>query len=219
MESQSSFSPYFRIAGLIAIAAALIGVVADICLLYSANGGYETGDFAFMGDVSWNSLLWGHYLGVLVIPFEACGIWLVYEGLKPAGKKFSLAALVLGLWIMFPGVSFHGATYGMRIPADQPSDQAAEWVEVLRPFLEPLGAIFAVGFFTLILMFSWKVWQGKSLFKKQILLFSPLLTYPLWVGAYFAIPSLGNYLLPAGFNLSMAIFFAAMLLLRLPSKT
>jgi len=213
MDKAPSSAKWFRLAGLIAILAALTGVVADTCLLYSAEGGYETGDFAFMGDISWSRLQWGHYLGILVIPFEALGILLVYRGLQPAGHKIALGALFLGIWIMFPGVAFHGACYALRIPADMGGGAGTELMEILKTFVNPLGAVFAVGFFVLIAVFAVKVWQGKSLFPRQVLLFSPLLTYPLWILSYFAFPPLGNFLLPAGFNLSMAIFFAAMILL------
>ena len=213
MEISPPSANWFRLAGLIAILAALAGVVADTCLLYSAEGGYESGDFAFMQDISWPRLLWGHYLGILIIPFEATGILLVYRGLQPAGSKVAFGSLLLGIWIIFPGVAFHGACYALRIPGELGGESGLELMETLKAFIEPLGAIFAIGFFVLMLLFSWKVWQGKSLFSRRVLLFTPLVTYPLWIAAYFTIPALGNFLIPAGFNLSMAIFFAAMMLL------
>jgi hypothetical protein len=84
---------WIRIAGIVAIGGALVGMMGDYCLLYSPQGGYLDGDYGFLEGISMNRVLWGHYLGVLAIPFEAAGLYLIWLGLLPLGRKIAFGAL------------------------------------------------------------------------------------------------------------------------------
>jgi hypothetical protein len=68
-----------------------------------------------------------------------------------------------------------------------------------------------VAFLALMAIFALLVLSGKSHFPKWTVLFSPIVTYPLIFVLYLLLPPLGNLLAPAGFNLSLAIFYGAIL--------
>ncbi len=204
--TQSSHLKWLQIAGITAVIAALIGMIGDICLLYSPNGGYEAGDFEFLRAIPNSRLIWGHYLGLVAIPFESAGIYLVWLALAPLGKKTAWAAAIFGLYLMFIGVGYHVTVYPL---ADAIRTNPAQ-VEAFRPFSEPLGLVFAIAFFVAIAALTLVIARGKTRLPKWFAFVSPLATYPLWVLAYLIVPSVGNLLAPTGFNLSMAIFFGLM---------
>ncbi|HEX2900296.1 MAG TPA: DUF6796 family protein [Bacteroidia bacterium] len=197
---------WMRIAGLVAIAGAMVGMVGDYCLLYAPGGGYMDGDYGFLEGISMDRILWGHYLGILAIPFEAAGLYLIWLGLLPQGRKTAFAALFVGLYLMFLGVSYHGGIYPLADAVTVGNGK----MELFRPFNEPLGLVFAASFFVSVLVLTIAILRGKTAFPKRIALASPLLSYgivtamvPLW-------PAAGNFLAPMGFNLCMAIFYGVL---------
>lgn len=197
---------WIRIAGTVAIAGAMVGMIGDYCLLYAPGGGYLAGDYSFLEGISMDRVLWGHYLGVLAIPFEAAGLYLIWLGLLPLGRKIAFAALFAGLYLMFCGVAYHGGIY----PNADAVHVGHGKMELYRPFNEPLGLIFAATFFVLIAVLTVAILRGKTAFPKTLALASPLLSYGLVTLLMFVWPAVGNFLAPMGFNLSMAIFFAAL---------
>jgi hypothetical protein len=199
---------WIRVAGLVAVLGACIGMVGDYCLLYAPAGGYMAGDYAFLRDIPNSRLIWGHYLGILAIPLEAAGLYLIWLVLQPMGKKIANASVIAGLYIMFAGVAYHGTVYpiadALRIGAGQ--------MEAFRPFNEPLGLGFALAFFILISALTVTIFRGKTTLPKWMAALSPLFSYGLVLVLYVAVPPIGNFLAPMGFNLSMAIFFGFLVL-------
>lgn len=194
---------WIHIAGRVAIAGAILGMVGDGALLYAPTGGYMEGDYAFLRDIPTTRLLWGHYLGILAIPFEAAGLYLVWLGLLPRGKKVALGAVAVGLYLLFLGVAYHGGVYPLA---------AAARMDALLPFSEPLGLGFAGAFFVSVSAFTWAILRGKTAYPRWVAVASPLVSYAGIMGLYFAVPSLGNLLAPMGFNLSMAILYAVLMM-------
>ena len=207
-EANSKEIQWLKIAGITAVLAALIGMAGDICLLYAPNGGYENGDFEFLRAIPNSRLIWGHYLGLFAIPFEAAGLFLVWKALLPLGKKAAWFATIFGFYLMFLGVAYHGTVYPLADAVrDNPSQVAA-----FKVFSEPLGLIFAMAFLLGVAAFTVLILRGKTMLPKWMAAFSPLLTYPIWVLMYLLLPNIGNLVVPTGFNLSMAIFFGMMAL-------
>lgn len=197
-----------RLAGWIAIVGALISCVGDTLLLYHPNGGYLDGDYAFLAEIGPQRQIWGHYLGILCIPLEAGGIYLIFLVLQKAGPKLARGAGIIGLYLMFCGVAYHGTVY----PLADAVRTGPEAVEAIKWFSEPLGLIFAGAFMLLMLGLAVMIVQGKTHLSRWTALASPIVTYPVWTLLMFVIPPVGNFLSPMGFNLSMAIFFGVMLL-------
>jgi hypothetical protein len=208
MQVDASDSPlkWARIAGLVAVLGAIVGMMGDYCLLYAPGGGYMDGDYAFLRDIPNGRLIWGHYLGILAIPFEAAGLYLVWLGLQPLGKKTALGSVLVGVYVMFVGVAYHGGVYPLADAVRMGGGQ----MEAFRPFNEPLGLAFAATFFLLITGLTIAILRGKTLFPKIMAVFSPIVSYSLVMVLYFVLPAVGYFLAPMGFNLSMAIFFGVL---------
>lgn len=191
-----------RIAGFVAVMGALIGMVGDYCLLYAPAGGYLDGDYAFLHDIPNARLLWGHYLGILAIPLEGAGLYLVWLGLQPMGRRIALGSVCAGLYIMFVGVAYHGGVYPLADAVRMGDGQ----MEAFRPFNEPLGLGFAAVFFVLVALLTVAILRKKTAFPTWYAVFSPLFSYLLVTSLIFVAPPVGNFLAPMGFNLSMALF-------------
>lgn len=191
-----------RYATLIAVLGACIGMAGDLFLLYSPNGGYEAGDFEFLRGIDNQKLLIGHYLGILGIPLEVAGIWVIGKALEKMGRKVANIAIALGLYLMFLGVAYHGTVY----PLGEAVRQGNGSLEVFRPFSEPLGLIFALFFFLGILALTVAIFRGKTYLPGGYGFASPLFSYTACMVVYLLLPSIGNFLAPMGFNLSMAFF-------------
>ena len=183
-----------------ALLGAVLGMVADYCLLYSPNGGYLKGDYLFLRDIPLERMLWGHYLGILAIPLEAAGIYLIYELLLPVGRRFALVMGLVGLYLLFLGVSYHASVYAMGGAVQL----APELVEVYRPFNEPLGLGFVVGFLGLMVPLGWCVGTGRTRLGRWWWLASPGVTYLVWMGMVLA--GVGDLVGVMGFNLSLGVW-------------
>ena len=195
---------WVRLAGIIGIIFSLLSVVADITLLYNPEGGYFVGDYAFLKGFSPERMAWGHYLGIFFIPAQLVGLYPVYKGLAPMGRKYGIILGATGIYIAYPGVAYHGS---VAFIADGINQVGPEHVEGLKLFSEPLAAFFVFGFIVLSILFLIPVMRGKSAFPKWMALLNPLSIYLLVFLLYLAIPSIGNPLLVAGFNFALAAFF------------
>lgn len=195
-----------RIAGAVAVFGAVIGMCGDYCLLYSPGGGYMDGDYAFLRGIPNSRLIWGHYLGILGIPLEAAGLYLVWLSLLPMGRRIAMGAVVAGLYIMFSGVAYHGGVYPLADAVRSGNGQ----MEAFRPFNEPLGLAFAAVFFLLVVVYAWWVGRGKTALPRWMAALSPLVSYGMVMVLYVAVPAVGNFLAPMGFNLGMGLLFGVM---------
>src|SRR5438093_7501320 len=91
-----------RRAGIVGIVTGVALSIADISLLYSPAGGYES-DAMLLTIPVWR-LLPGHYLGVLMLPFFLIAVWHLYEGLKPGGAWLAIpVAALLGYGLAAAG--------------------------------------------------------------------------------------------------------------------
>lgn len=193
---------------------ALLGAVGDVLLLYSPEGNYEAGDYLFLADIHPHRLLIGAYLGILFIPLEAFGLAVIYEKLKPAIEHKAWLFTIAIFFTLFPGIAYHAtcAYTGiyLSIAQDLPADQSAylfEQFNFIKLLFEPLGAFLAIGFFILSFLYSYLVLKKETKLEKWKAYFNPGLVYLLFILIYICFPILGNILAPAGFNLSMLIFF------------
>ncbi|CAN5356245.1 hypothetical protein BH09BAC1_BH09BAC1_02050 [soil metagenome] len=201
---------YPRLAAKIAIAAALLGAVADVLLLYSPNGGYEMGDYAFLRDISTNRIVIGHYLGIFFIPLEMLGLFHIYRCIKPAGGWMPWAVVIGALFIGYPGVAYHGMVAFIHTLVTQGTAGAA-LIEHMRMLSEPVGAALAVGGLAVAGVFMYVVLKKHTFYPKWMACTNPGTFYIIIALTYLLIPPVGNLLMPAAFNLSFALFFACSL--------
>lgn len=196
-----------RICTGVAVLAALLGTIADTFLLYNPQGGYFAGDYQFLLAKSQTDILIGHYLGIFAIPFEAAGLVLIFQGMLPLGRQMAWASVVLGLMVFMPGVTYHASVFPIwqAIQTGNAGDLA-----IFKSFSEPLAVVFVAAFFLLMVGFVVAVLSGKTAFPRWVVFLSPPVVYGLLFLMVFALPSVGNFLLPMGFNLCMGIFFLAL---------
>lgn len=198
----------------IAMGAALLGALADVLLLYNPQGGYEAGNYLFLQDIGSQRLLWGHYIGILIIPLEALGLWFIYEGIKPAGKNIGLAVLVIGVYVIFPGVAYHTTViftaHFLKLKQELPEESSAHLQELIplwKSFSEPLAAVLFTGFAVASLLLVWVLVQKRTDFAKWLAWWNPLTFYAVFLILYLVLPAVGTLLVPAGFNLAFFLFF------------
>lgn len=201
-------------AGFTALVGALLGCVSDCLLLYNPKGGYLAGDYHFLADIPLSRAIWGHYLGIFAIPLQAAGMYLVYRMLRPAGQRLALGAALIGVFLIFPGVAYHATVF----PLIEGIRQDPKILALYRPFSEPLGLLFAGAFLLLMAGLAMQILRGVTTLPRWTVILSPIVTYPLWVAMLYLWVRIGAFLLPMGFNLSMAILFGRMLWQEWPQK-
>lgn len=194
-----------RLGAGIALFGAAMGVLADELLLYSPTGGYEDPAMGFMALISQERLYWGALLGVLAIPLEGAGLLLVYRALLPSGKRFAGIATGLGAYVIAIGTATHACFFYVGYLAGEGKLQEA------MDLLTPIAGTMVLGFFLLFLGLAALIARGKTTLPRWMALCTPISVYFLSLLAYLLLPAAGNFLLPAGFNLGMFVFFALLL--------
>lgn len=198
-------SPATKIFWRLALLGAALGVLADICLLHSPNAVYENMDYQFLLEISPNSLLLGHYLGILAIPLEGLGLWLLIQGLWPQKPLLKGVLMFFVAWILLIGVVYHAAIVWLAAWLREGHD-----IEAVRHFFEPLGTGLAALFLGLAVPFTVLVWRRKTAYTRALLAANPLFLYPICILLYIFWPALGRYTAVAGFNLSIFLLFVAL---------
>lgn len=205
-----STTDYPRLAAKIAIVAALLGAVADVLLLYSPNGGYETGDYQFLLYITTERIIIGHYIGLFFIPLAMLGLFQVYRSLKPAGGAWPWIIVLGALFIGYPGVAYHGMVAFIHTLVSQgTADEAL--LEHMRLLSEPVGGVLALGGGIVSVLFLYIVLKKDTRYPKWMAFANPGVFYLIIALSYLLVPPVGNVLLPAAFNLSFMLFFACSL--------
>lgn len=198
-----------QVAGLVAVLAAALASLGDILLLH--NGMLRAQGNA---TVDAQSLIAGHYLGVLCIPFYAVGYWLVSRGLRPSEGSARLVFLA-GCYLGAVGAAIHGVT--AVIIETGPVGVAASPVTVPHAvYLLPLWLVlFAVSILASV-AYTLAVLGGRTAFPRWAAAFNPVLMVLAMIGASLPFPALAAYTIPASANLAHILFFgfAAILLSR-----
>ena len=192
----------------LAVFGAALGAIGDTLLLYVPTGFYEDPEMAFMASIGGDRLLAGHLLGVLAIPLQAGGLWLVWHALRPAGLKLANWAVVTGVYVVAIGTATHALFY----PAAEAARIGPEKVAEVKSFLDPVAGLFVLGFFVLFGIVVILILRGKTPLPKWTALVTPISFYLVSILFYIAIPLVGNFLIPAAFNLGMMVFFLILLL-------
>lgn len=195
---------------IISILAAFIACVADVFLLYEPNARYEQMDYTYLANFDSQRLLWGHYLGILAIPFELLGLWVVAQrcrNISPQAPFWITAAMV---FVLIVGVAYHACIIFVA--------HIFQWVilnqetlVLVKSFFEPLGTGLALTFLVLSSLFAYAILKRKVELSKWLVFANPILVYGLCLVAYLISPTNGGILLVAGFNFSILVLLTAVL--------
>ena len=202
-----------RRAGIVGIVTGVALSIADISLLYSPAGGYES-DAMLLTIPMWRLLL-GHYLGVLMLPFFLIAVWHLYEGLKPGGAWLAIpVAALLGYGLAAAG-AFHGSFAVPALIAQAKSGASPETRTVLttllensHQFSEPLQAVVFLAFFASSIWLGAAILSGRTAYPRWFVLINPMIIQGVLIASYVLTPNLvSTLLLPAAASLSFLILF------------
>ena len=192
---------------MLGIAGAVLGAAADVLLLYIPGADLLDRSYAYLAEVPYKGLIWGHFLGIFAIPLTLAGYRMVCHALEPMGENVAWGVFGLVVLMFFSGVGYHGS---LIFIAQALKD--GQSIENLLFYFEPLGATLLFGFAALSLTLMILILSLKTRYPRWVALFNPLFIFLFCLASYFLLPKfpflpqIGNILLLAGFNLANALF-------------
>ena len=206
-------------AGIAALLGALGAICADVASGWSTTTDTPMATALSLGidDVtalllvkSPQSLLWGHYLAIVFIPFGILGIWHVSVLLRAAGRQWSSWFLVSGSFTFAAGTAYH-STYGFVATVLRTKDERL--IAEIAPFFEPFGTLMIVAIVVTMIPLIMGILSGKTVYPRWVAAVTPL---PLQLGlsavAMLLPAAAANFVIVTGLNASMALFLAVSLL-------
>jgi hypothetical protein len=216
MRSANSLSSTaIRWAGIIAILAASLGVIADLALQYTSNTAHLLSDQSlYLLDVPPSRLLLGHYLGVVAILMETVGFWQIYRALQPAGERFALPFFLVSSFGAMLGAAYHSTFIfvGLTLQAQSGAVEAARqaFTVLLASFDSArigLALPALLGIVISSLWYAFIVGFRPSDYPSWMAVCNPLAFILLIVLLTIGIRPLALVLAPTALNLSHLIFF------------
>ena len=212
MNDTNNPSPTLRVAGIIAVVAALIASAGDFFLIYVANA--PKYGFGLTGEQANRWLLVGHYCGVLAIPLYSLGYWHVSRGLAAAGKRISRSVFALGVYTSAVGSAIHGLTaFGLHASSLAEAQPSPHPLEVLTPpelvpYLLPLWAFVGLAMLAGSALYAFAVFTRHTAYPKWGALLNPALLVAVGSGLALLSPLLTDFLVVWMPNLAHILFFA-----------
>jgi len=195
----------------IASVSALFASIGDVLLLYSPSGRYFS-SFQFYHDIGIERMVIGHYLGVFFIPLYIFGFYVLFLLFKSSSAQLGKSIFWVATLLLFPGVAYHAYCSAMAIDIQTQFKDGMGPTAQLLYFSQPMVIIFVSGFFIFSALLSWAIFKGKTKLSRRVAFFNPIVIYFVCVLLYLFVPSIGNYLIVAGFNLSLLALFLAITL-------
>ena len=203
---------FLRLAGIVGIITGIATSIADISLLYSSAGGYES-DAVLLTIPMWRLLL-GHYLGVLMLPFYLIAFWHLYEGIKSGGAWLSIPVVALLGYVAAAGGAFHGSIAGLALIVQAGVGASPETQTVLthllasaHQFVEPLQAVVFLAGFVGSIWLGAAILSGHTAYPRWFLLANPVLVHVVSFTSYRLTPNPVSTLLLPATALSLLILF------------
>jgi hypothetical protein len=210
-----------RTAGVLACGAALACVAGDLALQYTPNTrDLFASDYRYLAGIPEWRLLLGHYLGALALPFQLAGMWLLYRALLPAGRRFALPIVLLGVYSVAAGPALHSmfAVLAQMVQAQlgaPPEVQAALAHALQRadPFVNPLGILILASITLTYIGYAIVVgFKPTRLPRWMALCNPPIFLVVGWLLALI-IPDAALVVVPAALNLAHLCFYTLLTLL------
>ena len=186
----------------IGILSALVAAIADILLLYSPGGNYELG-YNFLKEIPEERVLWGHWLGFLFIPTQLLATQRIYENILDKNLKKLL--LMLSFLMVVAGTAYHLSIGQIQQYILSQADISESYLKLIKP----IEALVPVLLIIISVAVGWAIYQKQTRYKRWLIFFLPVFGYSGCLLWYILLPVVGNALIAAGFNLSMALFYIA----------
>ena len=210
MSDTNNPSPALRVAGILAVVAAIVASAGDFFLIYVANA--PKYGFGQTGEQANRWLLVGHYCGVLAIPFFSLGYWQVSRGLSAAGKRISRSVLAIGVYTSAVGSAIHGLTaFGLHaLPlagAHSPDPLETLTPPGLVPFIMPLWGFVGLAILTGSALYAFAVFTRHTAYPRWGALLNPALLLVAGNALALLSPLLTDFLVVWMPNLAHILFF------------
>jgi hypothetical protein len=210
-----------RVAGLVAVGAALACVVGDLALQYTPSSrDLFAPDYRYLAGIPEWRLLLGHYLGVLTLPLQLAGIWLMYQALLPAGQRLALPVFILGAYSVAAGPALHSMFAMLALIVQARVGAAAGTQAALAgalgrasPFVNPLGAVILTAILLTSLGYAVVVGFRPTRLPRWMALCNPAVFLAVEGLLALAVPALALVLVPAGLNLAHLCFYVLLTVL------
>jgi len=167
-----------------------------------------------MRQISRDRLLLGHMLGVLALPFEIAGLWLVSRMIAHGARKTGLAFLFAGGYSVIMGTVYHAALapIAVLVQASETAPSAtAQTIAALIPetanYARSLANLMNYGVVFISLAFAWAVGFRRTLYPRWMAIFNPLVIFIGVMVMGTILPVAGLCILPAAFSITNTIFF------------
>jgi hypothetical protein len=202
-----------RLAGIVGIITGIATSIADISLLYSPAGGYES-DAVLLTIPMWRLVL-GHYLGVTMLPFYLIAVWHLYEGIKSGGAWLSIPVAALLGYAAAAGGAFHGSIAFLALIVQAGVGASPDTQTTLthlsanaHRFVEPLQAIVFLAGFVGSMWLGAAIVSGHTAYPRWFLIANPVIVHAVLFASYVFTPNpVSTLLLPATASLSLVILF------------
>jgi hypothetical protein len=204
--------------GVLGIIGVFITIISDLILLgrpISAisffGPGMGTENMAFVAQ--WRITL-GAFLGIIVLPLQISGLITVYHGLKAAGKKLPMVAVITDIHALIMGVAFHisyafiGSGWKLYNEAGQGNQAAAGLVKQFSFYWKFLIIIMGAEILLSSTIYVFLILKKRTLYPRWMAVLNPvcvlLVMFPLI--CIFPAP-IGGFIAPTYMNVSTMIFF------------
>lgn len=170
-----------RVAGIVGVVGTFLIWIADLAAGIQGMFGV---DF-WAGLIGRSGLRLGvaAYFGIFFFPFWLGGLWVLYQGLKPAGKWWSLVPVALLAYFLNTINAFlHSSYLYFATVATAQSTAIGDTQTMLLDILEtfsgyqaPIGVIFLAVYAILTIWVAIPIFRGKTHFPCWLGLFNPLI--------------------------------------------
>lgn len=203
-----------RICGILAILGGIINGISDLMLIV----GPFPGNYGFMTmamHIPFKMSLAGSILGSAIgIPMWLFILFPLYYALKPAGNRFAIPIVLLmghtfimGAVVHSACALYHSGYYALANVGAESTLVLEEMIAKFDLFFARIPIPFAVSLAAASLWLIVAIVSGKTLFKRWMAIFSPLLAIAITFVSSLLPAPIGGYFAPYDGSLMFTIFF------------
>lgn len=203
-----------RLAGVLSIIGALLCAVSDLLLMCGPVSAKDINLIYMASNIPYNRTMTGAILGVAVIPLWLFVLFPLYHALKPAGKWFAIPVILIFAHLIAVSTAYHGAyafySAGYYALANVGGEAKTILLEMIDKFM-----VFRTGLFYTVVTISLlgSVWFiiavlfRPTLYKRWMVIFTPLLIIPVGILCKQLPAPIGGYMMPPSGSIVFAVFF------------
>ncbi len=195
--------------GYIGLLAAILVGVGEFLLHFDDLARFSQRGYVFMQAASDERQTIGHFFGVLGAPLYIIGCWHIYLMLRPADKRWALAAFLIGAYGFMIGADWISsrASIGAIVHLQAEGVQVQSLVGLYESRYESLLSVIRITTLVLSGIIVYLVLTGKTYYSKSRALFNPIVLLLLNFVVYLLVPSVGKFLMPIALNVGFGLFF------------